>query len=171
MGRNEVLIVDDEPDLCELLALALNRIGVASQSVGTIAEAKVAMAGGEFGLCLTDLRLPDGSGMELLSWIVDQHPTVPCAVITAHGNVESAVRALKIGAFDFLSKPLDLGDLRNLVARALKLALAEVEERPERGERMLTGQSEAMRELRQLIRRVARSQAPVHIQGESGVGK
>jgi two-component system, NtrC family, response regulator PilR len=171
MAKRKVLIVDDEPDLCELLALALERIGVPSRSVGDMATARDALAEESYALCLTDLKLPDGSGLELLEWIINEHPAVPCAVITAHGNVESAVRALKIGAFDFLSKPVDVADVRNLATRALKLALVDAEENPYGNTRALTGQSAAMTELRRLSHRVARSQAPVHIQGESGVGK
>jgi two-component system, NtrC family, response regulator PilR len=171
MAKRKVLIVDDEPDLCELLALALERIGVPSRSVGDMATARDALAEESYAFCLTDLKLPDGSGLELLEWIINEHPAVPCAVITAHGNVESAVRALKIGAFDFLSKPVDVADVRNLATRALKLALVDAEENPYGNTRALTGQSAAMTELRRLSHRVARSQAPVHIQGESGVGK
>jgi two-component system response regulator PilR (NtrC family) len=171
MPKRTVLIVDDEPDLCELLALALERIGVPSRSVGDIATARDALAEESYALCLTDLKLPDGSGFELLEWVINEHPAVPCAVITAHGNVESAVRALKLGAFDFLSKPVNVADVRNLATRAMKLALVVDDDSPLGATKTLTGQSAAMTELRRLIHRVARSQAPVHIQGESGVGK
>ena len=113
-----VLIVDDEPDLCELLAITLQRMEIPSQAVHTLADARRALIDGTFACCLTDLRLPDGDGLELLAWIQEQLPGLPVAVITAHGNVESAVRALKLGAFDYLSKPLDLQELRRGVAQA-----------------------------------------------------
>src|SRR5262249_51276353 len=126
-----------------------------------------------FDLCLTDMRLPDGDGLDLVGWIQEHKPHVPVAVITAHGNVESAVRALKLGAFDFVSKPLDLGVLRKLVGSAIRLgargdggttSIAAVVPR-------LIGESQPMQNLREMIARVARSQAPVHIFGESGTGK
>ena len=160
-----VLIVDDEPDLCELLGITLQRMQVPSQAVHSLAAAREALATGHFALCLADLRLPDGDGLELVAWIQEQHPGLPVAVITAHGNVESAVRALKCGAFDFLSKPLDLANLRRVVSQALRGA-------PRHGSsRSLLGNSPPMQALRTLVARVARSQAPVHISGESGSGK
>ncbi len=118
------------------------------------------------------MRLPDGDGLDLVAWIQENRPSVPVAVITAHGNVESAVRALKLGAFDFVSKPLDLRVLRKLVGNALKLRAGLDEETAAtfRGPRLLGG-SAAMEQLRDMIGRVARSQAPVHISGESGTGK
>jgi two-component system response regulator PilR (NtrC family) len=123
-------------------------------------------------LCLTDMRLPDGDGLDLVEWIQANRATVPVAVITAHGNVESAVRALKLGAFDFVSKPLDLGVLRKLVGAAVRLR-AGVDPQTSTnftGPRLL-GASPVMEQLRDMIARVARSQAPVHISGESGTGK
>ena len=174
MAKPIVLIVDDEPDLCELLSMTLTRMGVESHSVGDVASAKAALREHHYDLCLTDMQLPDGNGLDLVEWMSQQHPAPPCAVITAHGNVESAVRALKLGAFDFVSKPLDLANLRKLVAQALKPSGREFDDpaastattRPR-----LLGTSLAMDELRELIARVARSQAPVHIAGESGTGK
>jgi len=176
MNRPRVLIVDDEPDLCELLAITLTRMGLASHAVGDVAAAKAALRHDRYDLCLTDMQLPDGNGLDLVEWLSQQHPAPPCAVITAHGNVESAVRALKLGAFDFVSKPLDLADLRKLVAQALKPAgqgrrEASANETPSATLPRLLGTSPAMEQLRDLIARVARSQAPVHIAGESGTGK
>jgi two-component system, NtrC family, response regulator PilR len=163
-----VLVVDDEPDLVELVTLTLSRMQLATQSAGDIAGAKRLLKSQAFDLCLTDMRLPDGDGLDLLEWITAQHPGVPCAVITAHGNVESAVRALKLGAFDFVSKPLDLGVLRRIVTTALKLGAPGDATRPGG---QLIGRAQAMERLREMILRVSRSQAPVHISGESGTGK
>src|SRR5678815_6136650 len=121
MASPLVLVVDDEPDLVELVSLTLSRMQLATQSAGDLASAKKLLKSQTFDLCLTDMRLPDGDGLDLLEWMGANCPKVPCAVITAHGNVESAVRALKLGAFDFVSKPLDLGVLRKLVGSAIKL--------------------------------------------------
>ncbi|MGA2861531.1 MAG: sigma-54 dependent transcriptional regulator [Steroidobacteraceae bacterium] len=167
-----VLVVDDEPDLIELVSLTLSRMNLATDSAGDLAGARSKLNQRRFDLCLTDMRLPDGDGLDLVAWIQELHADVPVAVITAHGNVESAVRALKLGAFDFVSKPLDLGVLRKLVAKAIKLAdrLGATAAVPAHGPRLL-GHSPAMASLRELIARVARSQAPVHITGESGTGK
>ncbi|MGE0029502.1 MAG: sigma-54-dependent transcriptional regulator [Steroidobacteraceae bacterium] len=169
MTNPRALIVDDEPDLCELLSLTLARMGVDSSSVHDVASARRELGGKQqYALCLTDLRLPDGDGIELLEWIQAQKPELPVAIITAHGHVEAAVRALKLGAFDFVRKPLDISDLRKLVNQALKLS--DDRRGAEDGRRLL-GDSEPMQRLRQMISRVARSQAPVHITGESGTGK
>src|ERR1039458_9471526 len=175
-----VLIVDDEPDLIELVSLTLERMNLATASAGDLAGARSQLGAHRFGLCLTDMRLPDGDGLDLVAHIQQHHPELPVAVITAHGNVESAVRALKLGAFDFVSKPLDLGVLRKLVATAIKLTqrgppastleAAESVALPGQGPRLI-GHSNAMASLRELAARVARSQAPVHITGESGTGK
>ena len=171
MPDARVLIVDDEPDLVELVALTLQRMGLSSQSAGTLRDAQRLVLTAPFDLVLCDMRLPDGDGLDFLQWLPGKRPGLPCAVITAHGNVETAVRALKLGAFDFLSKPLDLAALRRLITSALKLS-----ERTDgdgltwQGPRLL-GHSAPMRQLREMIARVARSQAPVHIAGESGTGK
>ena len=172
MSSPVVLIVDDEPDLCELLSITLGRMSIESHSVHDIASARAALKDRRFDLCLTDMQLPDGNGLSLVEWLQTNRPELPVAVITAHGNVESAVKALKLGAFDFVSKPLDLADLRKLVAQAIKLAGRDLG--ADTGVIIaprLLGQSAAMEELRELITRVARSQAPVHIAGESGTGK
>lgn len=167
-----VLVVDDEPDLIELVSLTLSRMNLATDSAPDLAGARARLSERSFDLCLTDMRLPDGDGLDLVAWIQQRHPELPVAVITAHGNVESAVRALKLGAFDFVSKPLDLGVLRKLVAKAIKLSERRTSASglPAHGARLL-GQSPAMTALRDLVARVARSQAPVHITGESGTGK
>ncbi|HNR22037.1 MAG TPA: sigma-54 dependent transcriptional regulator [Steroidobacteraceae bacterium] len=170
MSRPAVLVVDDEPDLVELVCLTLNRMDLETASAGDVAGARELLNTRHFDLCLTDMRLPDGDGLDLVAWIQENKPLVPVAVISAHGNVESAVRALKLGAFDFVSKPLDLGSLRKLVASAIKLGERADGEMTMRGPRLI-GHSAAMDTLRQMIARVARSQAPVHISGESGTGK
>ena len=168
-----VLVVDDEPDLVELVCLTLNRMNLDTQSAGDIAGARALLRSGRFDLCLTDMRLPDGDGLDLVAWIQENRPNLPVAVITAHGNVEAAVRSLKLGAFDFVSKPLDLGVLRKLVATAVRLGA--VDSGPASGAAprgpMLIGGSAVMQSLRDMINRVARSQAPVYVSGESGVGK
>jgi two-component system response regulator PilR (NtrC family) len=170
MPEARVLIVDDEPDLVELVALTLSRMGLASLSAGTLRDAQRLVLNESFDLALCDMRLPDGDGLELLEWLQARRPGLPCAVITAHGNVETAVRALKLGAFDFLSKPLDLGALRRLITSALKLSEKPGGDLTFQGPRLL-GLSPPMRQLREMIARVARSQAPVHVAGESGTGK
>jgi two-component system response regulator PilR (NtrC family) len=171
-GQPAVLVVDDEPDLLELVTLTLSRMNLQTRTAADLASARRLLRAERFDLCLTDMRLPDGDGLDLVAWIQENRATVPVAVITAHGNVESAVRALKLGAFDFVSKPLDLGVLRKLVGSAIKLgeAIDEQTAATMRGPRLL-GSSAVMEQLREMIGRVARSQAPVHVCGESGTGK
>src|ERR1700756_3493776 len=169
--RPVVLIVDDEPDLLELVSLTLGRMNLDTRTAADVSSARRLLKNEQFDLCLTDMRLPDGDGLDLVAWIQENRATLPVAIITAHGNVESAVRALKLGAFDFVSKPLDLGVLRKLVGAAIKLAAATEETAATlKGPRLLGG-SPVMEQLREMIGRVARSQAPVHICGESGTGK
>jgi two-component system response regulator PilR (NtrC family) len=163
------LVVDDEPHICELLSITLERMDVSTRTCPDVTSAKQVLALQRFDLCLTDMRLPDGDGLELVEWIVREAPGTPVAVITAHGSVEAAVRALKLGAFDFVSKPLDLNDLRKLVAAALNLRGAATHR--DRAGEALVGASPAIERVRALIAKVARSQAPVHISGESGTGK
>lgn len=170
MSRPKVLVVDDEPDLVELVCLTLSRMNLETASAGDVAGARDLLKSGQYDLCLTDMRLPDGDGLDLVAWIQENRSNIPVAVISAHGNVESAVRALKLGAFDFVSKPLDLGVLRKLVMSAIKLGEVQDGEMTMRGPRLI-GHSAVMEQLRQMISRVARSQAPVHISGESGTGK
>jgi two-component system, NtrC family, response regulator PilR len=167
-----VLVVDDEPDLLELVSLTLGRMSLRTRTASDLSSARRLLKAERFDLCLTDMRLPDGDGLDLVAWIQEHRASLPVAVITAHGNVESAVRALKLGAFDFVSKPLDLGVLRKLVGSAIKLGAAVTEDTTAslRGPRLL-GTSATMEQLREMIARVARSQAPVHICGESGTGK
>src|SRR6266436_4748624 len=170
MPKPNILIVDDEADLVELVSLTLARMNLATESAGDLANARRMLGEQRFDLCLADMRLPDGDGLDLVAWIQQHQPRLPVAVISAHGNVESAVRALKLGAFDFVSKPLDLGVLRKLVGSAIRLRTAPDEKTADFAPRLL-GSSAAMEQLREMIVRVARSQAPVHICGESGTGK
>lgn len=164
-----VLIVDDEPDILELLELALTRMGLDVESASGVQQAMLLLESGKFDLCLTDMRMADGDGMAVLRFISDRNLDVPVAVITAHGNLENAVAALKAGAFDYLSKPVALDQLRTVVSAALRLPDIQGNNRKS-GEDLL-GASPAMLQVRELIGRVARSQAPVHISGESGSGK
>jgi two-component system response regulator PilR (NtrC family) len=170
MPKPTVLIVDDEPDLCELLSITLQRMDLSPRIADTVGAAQRLLKTDPFDLCLTDMQLPDGDGLELVEWMQQFTPSIPVAVITAHGNMETAVRALKLGAFDFVSKPLDLTGLRKLVASAIKLSGTGDGDTSVFGPRLL-GTSAAMQNLRDMIARVARSQAPVHIFGESGTGK
>ncbi len=163
-----VLVVDDEPDIRELLEITLARMDLETVSAEDLAGAYRCLEEyGDLRLCLTDMRLPDGNGIELVEHIQRDHPQLPVAMITAHGNVDSAIRALKAGAFDFISKPVALEKLRSLVAAALELE-APTEEAVDDE---LIGETPAMQKLRQQIAKLARSQAPVHIHGESGSGK
>jgi two-component system response regulator PilR (NtrC family) len=164
----QVLIVDDEPDIRELLELTLLRMGLRPVSVGTIAEAKERLGGERFDLCLTDMRLTDGDGLELVRHIAALPLDLPVAVITAHGSTENAVAALKSGAFDYVSKPVGLEQLRALVRSAL--SLPDAQQRAERGQQLLGG-SAPLEQVRALIAKLARTQAPVYISGESGSGK
>ncbi|MGD8310884.1 MAG: sigma-54 dependent transcriptional regulator [Chromatiales bacterium] len=176
MSRPLALIVDDEPDIRELLEITLGRMNVATRSAADLAEARGWLERGRFDLCLTDMRLPDGDGIELVELISTRRPELPVAVITAHGNMEAAIQAMKAGAFDFVSKPVDLQVLRGLVETALRLgserpaAPADVAPAGAGGPRLLGGSPEMAR-IRTMIAKLARSQAPVYISGESGTGK
>ncbi|MDH3614165.1 MAG: sigma-54 dependent transcriptional regulator [Gammaproteobacteria bacterium] len=165
MSEPLALVIDDEPDICELLTLTLGRMDIRTKTAADVAGAKALLGRNQFDLCLTDMRLPDGDGLELVEWMQTNAAGVPVAVITAHGNVETAVQALKLGAFDFISKPLDLNNLRNIIASALKV------KKPKEQQSRLQGDSAPMQALRDMVDKVARSQAPVHISGESGTGK
>ena len=167
MSKASVLVVDDEPDIRALVEIALSRMNLATTAVATLAEARAQLARQRFDFCITDMRLPDGSGIELVQHIQKQHPVTPVAVITAYGNTEMAVESLKAGAYDFVSKPVDIAVLRKLVDTALRLRSAAAPA----SEDTLLGDHESIRQLRALIERLARSQAPVHIAGESGTGK
>jgi len=168
MSRPQALVVDDEPDIRELVTITLGRMGIDCTSAATLGEAREALASAAFDLCLTDMRLPDGNGLELVTYIQHRYPALPVAVITAHGSMEAAIQALKSGAFDFVNKPVDLADLRNLVGQAIK-ATRPAPDAPTT--RALIGQSPLIQRLRETIVKLARSQAPVYISGESGTGK
>ena len=167
-----VLVVDDEADIRELIDLTLLRMGLTAVCAGSVAEARAALASHDFQLCLTDMRLPDGDGLDIVRHIGEAYAHLPVAVITAYGSAENAVAALKAGAFDYLAKPIGLEQLRNLVQAALRLPGTEEavgtaeQEGPE-----LLGASPAMQQVRAMIEKLARSQAPVYISGESGSGK
>jgi two-component system response regulator PilR (NtrC family) len=163
------LIVDDERDIRELLVLTLGRMGLRTDTAATLGAARAQLAQARYDLCLTDMRLPDGSGIDLVAEITARHPETPVAMVTAYGNVEAAVDALKAGAFDFVNKPVDIHVLRRLVNQALDLGKRRRESPP--GIARLQGDSPAMQALRATVAKVARSQAPVAITGESGVGK
>ena len=166
-GQPRVLVIDDEPDLLELLELTLSRMGLDTVRAENVGDAKRLLDKEPFDLCLTDMRLPDGEGLEVVQHIADKALDVPVAVITAHGSAQNAVAALKAGAFDYLSKPVALEQLRALVKQALK-----VPEKAElRSSYALLGESPAMQQVRTMIERLAKSQAPVFINGESGSGK
>jgi two-component system, NtrC family, response regulator PilR len=167
--QRSALIVDDEHDIRELLVVTLGRMGLRTDTAPNLTVAREMLSTVAYDLCLTDMRLPDGSGLELVAEIATRFPTTPVAVITAYGNVEAAVEALKSGAFDFVTKPVDLTVLRGLVKQALDLNTRR-QANPE-GSSLLLGESTAMVGLRDTITKVARSQAPVHINGESGTGK
>ncbi|MCK9388113.1 MAG: sigma-54 dependent transcriptional regulator [Sulfuritalea sp.] len=172
-GRGEarrVLVVDDEADIRELLDLTLARMGLLADCVGSLAEARRMLASQRYQLCLTDMRLPDGEGLELVRHIADTVADLPVAVITAHGSAENAVSALKAGAFDYIAKPVSLDQLRGMVKLALELPHPDPTG-DTGGQSRLLGESPAIEQVRNLIDRVARSQAPVHVTGESGSGK
>ncbi|MGE0385010.1 MAG: sigma-54-dependent transcriptional regulator [Gammaproteobacteria bacterium] len=164
--KPRALIVDDEPDIRELLEITLRRMGIDCSAAADLGAARLELAQGEFDLCLTDMRLPDGDGLDLVAHIQRSHPRLPVAVITAHGSIETAIQALKSGAFDFVTKPLELETLRRLVRAALRLG----EPHEDTGTRLI-GASEAIARIRSTVEKLARSQAPVYISGESGVGK
>ncbi|MEN8179935.1 MAG: sigma-54 dependent transcriptional regulator [Pseudomonadota bacterium] len=177
MTRPIALVVDDEPDICELLEITLLRMGVDAHSEFSLKSAHKLLQKRSFDLCFTDMRLPDGNGIDLVRYINKKHPDLPVAMITAHGNMETAIAALKAGAFDFVSKPVDLTILRNLVDKAIKLrsqsTQPRTESRPKQdpSQELLLGDSEVMHKVRNLIAKLARSQAPVYVSGESGTGK
>jgi two-component system response regulator PilR (NtrC family) len=167
-----VLIVDDEPDIRELLEITLSRMQLESTAAANLSDAKDILSTQSIDLCLTDMRLPDGDGIELVAHIQEHYPRIPTAVITAHGNMDTAIKALTAGAFDFVSKPIDLNMLRKLVDGALKLStISEPQTTKTEHVSTLIGESEEMQTLLNKIGKLARSQAPVYIHGESGVGK
>ena len=171
--RPQALIIDDEPDILDLLLMTLENMGVDCRTAETVAEAEKALAEQVFDICLTDMRLPDGDGIDLVTMMQKKYPQTPVAVITAHGSMELAVLALKAGAFDFVSKPLKLKVLRDLVSTALKLSRKNeipTDSQPN-AEESLLGKTPAIRDVQNKVAKLARSQAPVYISGESGTGK
>ena len=170
MTTQSVLIVDDEPDIRELLDITLSRMGLETHCAAELATAKAQVAELQPDLCLTDMRLPDGNGIGLVEFIQRDYPHIPVAMITAHGSVETAISALKAGAFDFISKPIELDRLRNLVNTALQLEV-DTSRTESAVDHDLIGSAPAIQALRQQIFKLSRSQAPVHIRGESGSGK
>ena len=170
MSNPTALIVDDEPDILELLDITLTRMGINPTRAGTIDEAHTLLSQQSFDLCLTDMQLPDGNGIDLVGHIQAHYPETPVAVITAFGSMEAAIDSLKAGAFDFVNKPVELPRLRDLIQQALKLTPEQQTKIPEQATRLL-GKSACMEQLQQQIQKVSRSQAPVYISGESGSGK
>jgi two-component system response regulator PilR (NtrC family) len=170
MSKPLALVVDDEPDIRELLELTLGRMNIETRSAADLKQARALLEKEPFDVCLTDMRLPDGNGIDLVRHIQQQDLDIPIAVITAYGNMESAVEALKAGAFDFVSKPVDLQVLRNLIGSVLKLT-GNYPDRDRRSRDTLLGDSPLMRNIRSTVEKLSRSQAPVYISGESGTGK
>ncbi len=168
---SHILIVDDEPDILELLAITIRRLHLTPVSAANISEAKELLSSQSFQLCLTDMRLPDGSGMELISHIQQQYSDLPVVMITAYGSMDVAIEAMKTGAFDFLSKPVELDKLRSIIQNAIRLN--EQKPAPEEDIQVpgIIGQSQAIERLNSQIHKVSRSHAPVFIHGESGTGK
>ena len=171
-GSARVLVIDDEADIRELLDLTLARMGIAADCAGTVAEARKYLEHETYNLCLTDMRLPDGEGLEIVRLIGTRYAETPVAVITAFGSTDNAVAALKAGAFDYLSKPVALEQLRTLIKSALKLPQpgSSAASAPGNSVRLI-GESSAIVQVRELISKLARSQAPIYISGESGSGK
>lgn len=165
------LIVDDEADIRELLSMTLERMDVDSCEAETISEAKQLLESNTFNLCITDMRLPDGNGLELIREINQNYPSIPVAMLTAHGNMDTAIEALKSGAFDFINKPVELKTLKTLIQSALKLQQSDKREKPRDQRLKLLGESSEITKLRKTIGKLARSQAPIYIKGESGTGK
>lgn len=171
MGKHSALVIDDEPDIRELLAIILGRMDINCTTAATVTQGKSLLATENFDICLTDMNLPDGDGLDVVAHIQQQYSNLPVAVITAHGNMELAIQALKAGAFDFVNKPVDINDLRNLVSQAIKVS--DPGTSPDQGlaSSGLIGESSSVKQLNETIKKLARSQAPVYIGGESGTGK
>jgi two-component system, NtrC family, response regulator PilR len=172
MNKAQALVVDDESDILDLLKMTLARMDIRALTAMTLMDAKHQLERNRFDLCLTDMSLPDGNGIDLIRHISQHYPELPVAMITAHGNLESAVAAMKAGACDFVAKPVDLQLLRQLVGSALKLRAASAgSDSPAAGTPRLIGDSRTMEQIRQMIGKLARNHAPVFITGESGTGK
>ncbi len=175
MKRPQALIIDDESDILDLLLMTLDAMDIDCRTAENIAQAHTALEEQTFDICLTDMHLPDGDGIDLVQTMQKKYPQIPVAVITAHGNIELAVKALKVGAFDFVSKPLKVKVLRDLVGTALNLAKKDqaskkLAVKPDSGKQLL-GETPTILDVHKKITKLARSQAPVYISGESGVGK
>lgn len=171
MNMPVTLVVDDEPDIRELLQITLSRMNIRTCCAENLTQARQMLADQHFDLCLTDMRLPDGDGLDLVDHIQERGLLLPVAVITAHGSMDIAIKAMKKGAFDFLTKPVDLAALRQIVSNALQTSQTKAVEKDRRTRDTLLGESEVMREIRSKIQKVARNQAPIYISGESGSGK
>ncbi|MFC3114312.1 sigma-54-dependent transcriptional regulator [Cellvibrio fontiphilus] len=169
MTEKRALIIDDEPDIRELLEITLGRMQICTHTADTVASAKQMLATHSYDLCLTDMRLPDGKGLEIVELIQQRYPQLPVAVITAHGSVDTAIESMKAGAFDFISKPVNLATLRKLVNTAIEASQLAPQPLPKLTP--IIGQSKAIQDLIRSIEKLARSQAPVYISGESGSGK
>ena len=169
MSKKRALIIDDEPDIRELLEITLGRMNLETVAAANLSDAMNALKQQEFDLCLTDMHLPDGNGLDIINHITQHQPELPVAMITAFGSMDTAITALKAGAFDYVQKPIDLDQLRNLVDTALRMAEAPSES-SSHGPKLL-GSSQAMMALRAQLGKLARSQAPIYISGESGSGK
>jgi len=171
MNTPVTLVVDDEPDIRELLEITLSRMNIRTFSAENLSQARQMLGNQHFDLCLTDMCLPDGDGLDLVDFIQEKGILLPIAVITAHGSMDTAIKAMKKGAFDFLTKPVDLAALRQLVGNALQTSQLRVLEKERRTRNTLLGESDVMRDIRSKIEKVARNQAPIYISGESGSGK
>lgn len=168
---SQVLVVDDEPDILELLSITIKRMGFTCVATDNITHAKQLISEGSFKLCLTDMRLPDGSGLDFVSHISKNHSHIPVVLITAYGSMDLAIEAMKQGAFDFLSKPVDLQKLRSIIKNAILLDESTQSESSNNPFPNILGNSDALNRLKAQISKVARSHAPVFIHGESGSGK
>lgn len=168
MTQRRALVIDDEPDIRELLEITLGRMQITTDSAASVDQAREFLASRSYDLCLTDMRLPDGNGLQLVEYIQLHHPRLPVAVITAHGSLDTAIESMKAGAFDFISKPVDLAALRKLVSTALQSSQLPVSQTPQL---RIIGQSNVIQQLIRSIQKLSRSQAPVYISGESGTGK
>ncbi len=171
MNNKRVLIVDDEPDICSLVELTLKRMGINSNSSPSLTDAITLLKNNRYDFCLTDMRLPDGDGLDLISHIVKYYPNTPVAMISAHGNMDTAIEALKRGAFDFLSKPIEINELKALILSGIELNKTEFSPSTSVAENEFIGSSDSAKKLHETILQVSRSQAPVYIFGESGSGK
>jgi two-component system response regulator PilR (NtrC family) len=169
MTQKRALIIDDEPDIRELLEITLGRMQIHTDTADSVANAKLMLLNNDYDLCLTDMRLPDGKGLEIVELIQQRYPCLPVAVITAHGSVDTAIESMKAGAFDFISKPVNLATLRKLVNTAIESSQLIPQPIPKLTP--IIGESKAIQDLIRSIEKLARSQAPVYISGESGSGK